>query len=754
MIFVNSENAFARKISHGRQNIIGEGTDSCNTHNTKKRCQQILECKRQLDFWRSKLDVLEKERTIELKLARLRLDAASTWRSLSPEDKMDKKFILAAMESEKIPTVLDDFPNSNLPPSIRRDKDILLARVARQDFQQKYEDDRFYVPAQLRSDKEVMMAIIPKHCSVVECMSNALRNDDEIFLAVLSSDSMLPPFVLQHFSERIRSDRNLMLQLCAHPQNFSGLSYVRGNLRNDRCFVLEAIKTSCFNHSQDCDTTPRNLEENSLCENKDNQLSGRYSDKYQILRHTSQRLQNDREVVLAAVQKNGLNLKYASYSLRRDFEIVTTAIKENGGAFRYCLTGKFKDRILSDRSLILHCIMKDAPSQNILRTCLDRFKTDKEVLLAAVASGIEWSLLPLNFQNCKEFVKSAVKRNPSTYLNVSEALRKDFEIASMVIKHDQVDKSVLVEATEHCPKLLSDREAMLTISKHRWPDFLFEIFQSSPKAILSDKSIMLEAIKSNHRIYEFCSEEISFDRDIILATIKSYPGYLHLLPESFQLENPDVVICAIESCNRSDSWFLYEYICEGMWSNRDVAISWLMKFGDWLPDDFAEEFEEDEEMCLTLIKQNWTEFENLSTVLKNNKDFMLKALVLDARVVRALEETDNQLRYDDDLMLLAFSKDKRAIQSYSGGNEFEYMVSFTERLRNRIRDYGIYKDVVYANILRPREKNPDCSLVKLDQGPDGIKHYSQLIESYLGLPQEQELQILYAASDNLLYWGF
>ena len=750
MISMHSGTAVATEISDGRNHILEDDV----MYNNKKRCQQILECKRQIDFWRSKLDILEKEQTIQIKLARLRLDAASTWRSLSPEDRMEKKFILAAMESEIIPSVLDDFPNSNLPPSIRRDKDILLARVARHDFQQKYKDDRFYVPTNLRGDKEVMMSIISKHCSVVECMSNALRNDDEIFQAVLSSDSTLPPFVLQHFSERIRSDRNLMLQLCAHPDNASGLTYVRGNLRNDKSFMLEAIKTSCSNHSHDCDATVRNSEENLLCGNMDNDISGRCCGSTQLLRYTSQRLQNDREVVLAAVQKNGLNLKYASYSLRRDFEIVTAAINENGGAFRYCLPGQVKDRILSDRNLILNCIIKGAPNHNTLRTCLDRFKADQEVLLAIVASGIEWSLLPLNFQSCKEFAKRAIRRNPNSYLNLSEALRKDFEIASTVIKCDKVNESVFVEAIKQCPKLLSDLEAMVTISKCGWPDVLLEAIQSSPAAILSDKTVMLQAIKSNYSVYEFCSEELSFDRDIVLATIKSYPGYLYLLPDSFQLENPDIVICAIESCNQNDSWFLYEYICEGMWLNRDVAISWLMKFGDWLPDDFPEEFEEDEELCLALIKQNWIEFENLSTVLKNNKGFMLKAVAIDARVVRALEGTDNLLRYDYDLMLLAFSKDKRAIQSYSGGNEFECMVSFTERLRKRIRDSDIYKIVVYGNILRPREKNPNCSLVLLDQGPDAVIYHSRLIESYLGLPDEKELQTLYAASNNLRHWGF
>ena len=716
----------------------------------ERRCQQILECKEKIEFWRSKLDVLEEEQTTHIKLARLRIDAASTWRALSSEDKMEKKFILAAMESEMLPTILDNFANGNLPPSIRMDKDILLAQVARHDFEKKFKDERVFVPPKLRGDKQIILAIIPKHCAVVECMSNNLRNDNEIFQTVVSNPE-LPDYVLQHFSERIRSDRNRMLQLCAHCDGISSLSFVASELRNDKAFMLEAIKVSYSNHTQNSDGTIRSGNSNT----------------FPILRYASQRLQADHDVVLAAVKKDGLNLKYASYDLRRDFTIDMTAIEENGEAFRYCLPGEVKDRLLSDRNLVLnHIIKKNKEYPTILGMCVDRFRTDQEIWLEALTFGIDWSLVPSNLQDSREFVKNAVVRNPQLYLNLSEALQKDFEIASITIKgvlvingdfydEDLVDNSVLLKATEQCPRLLSDRESMLTIAKCYWTDALEEILPFSPIGICADKKIMLEAIRVRGAItYKFCSEELKTDRDILLALIDSSIFNIKFIPESSQLENPDIVIHAIESSDPEDSWLNYEYICEDLWSNRDVAISWLSMIGDWLHNDFPEEFEEDEEMCLTYIKQNWSDFENFPVALRKNKEFMLKAVSVDARVVRALKYTGNQLRYDDDLTLLAFSKDKRAIHSYSKGGDFEYMVSFTERLRKRIRDHETFNDVFFANILRPTQNNPNCFLSLLNQGPDAMKHHSELIASYLGLPDEEELHMLHAASNNLLHWGF
>ena len=731
-------------------------------HRNKKRCQEILECKRQIEFWRSKLDVLEKEQTIQIKMARLRLDAASTWRSLSPRDKMEKQFILAAMESKHLPQILDDFPSSNLPPSIRMDRDILLARVARDDFKGKYDDDRLFVPPKLRGDKEIIMTIIPKHCDVVECMSNNLRDDDEIFQILLSSSSTLPNYVLQHFSERIRSDRKLMLQLCSHRSGIQSLQFVSSDLRNDKVFMLEAIQVS-YSKTNDSHNYSHRGNRNNTSKKGSGTISGNNnnnssSDYFQILRYASHRLQDDPDIVLAAVAKSGLNLKYASYKLRRDFTITTTAIKENGEAFRYCLPGESKDRLLADRNLVLNRIVKNASSHTTLRMCLDRFQSDQEIVLEALAYGIDWSSVPWNLQNSREFVKAALMRNSRSYLSLSEDLRKDFEIASIAIQGDSVDDGVLLEATVRCPRLLSDRESMLTIAKCLWTDVLHETLQFSPITIRDDKEIMLQAIENNPSAFEFCSEELTNDRDIVLATVKSCPNYLYMIPQNFQINHPDIIISAIECCDQNDSWSLYEDVSQELWTNRDVAISWLSKFGDWLHDDFPEEFEQDEEMSLILVAQNWADFQNFSVALRNNKAFMLKALSVDARVIGALDDdsTDdnNDLRHDDDLTLLAFSEDKRAIQFYSGGDDFEFVVSFTERIRKRIREYDTFHQVFCANILRSTQNHTNCSLSLLNQGPDATKYHAHSIASYLGLPSEEELQRLLAASNNLLHWGF
>jgi len=199
-----------------------------------------------------------------------------------------------------------------------------------------------------------------------------------------------------------------MLQLCAKSNGISSLSFVSSHLRNDKAFMLEAIKVISSSPTQDSNVNVKGRNKLRPSARKAGSTSG----SNQVSRYASQRLQNDHDVVLAAVKKSGLNLKYASYNLRRDYTIAMTAIEENGEAFRYCLPGEVKDRLLSDRNLVLNHIMKNAANHTILRICLDRFKTDQEILLEALASGIDWSLVPWNLQDSRQFVKNAVMRSP------------------------------------------------------------------------------------------------------------------------------------------------------------------------------------------------------------------------------------------------------------------------------------------------------------------------------------------------------
>jgi hypothetical protein len=697
----------------------------------QNRCREILECKRQIQYWRSKLDVLEEEQTVYLKLAKLRVCAVANWQRLSREEKNDKKYILAALESPILPSALEDFQNSGFPPSIRMDKDILLARVARDDFYEKYEEERLFIPPNLRGEKCVILSIIPKHVAVVECMACTLRDDSDIFRAVLSSRS-LPSHVLQHFSDRIRSDRGLMLELCAHKDGVTSMSFMDQELRNDKEFMLQAIQVSHRHEHY------RNVDESSD------------KDTHKILRYASTRLRDDFDVVFEAVKKCGLNLKYASYNLRRDKTIVLTANEQNGTAFRYCLPGDVMDELLTDRDFVATRLLKNA-HPNVIRLCMKRLKADRDFVLLALENKMEWSQVPCDMAEDKAFVQEALKRDPTLYLEIPATLQSDYNIARQVIESDKVTDDVILEATEQCPEMLSNRDVILAIAEAWWTDVLQETLKFSPIEIRSDKEVMLEAVKNDPLTYELCSDELLNDLDIVLAAIERQPSLLYLIDESLLSENPDIVICAIENSFGNDMWAIYDEVPSEVWANRDVAIAWLSNRGQFVP-DFPKEFEKDEELALLLAKGFWTDLGNVSSSLLGDKEFMTKAVALGGNnIIHA----KGDLRYDFDLLVLAFSQDRGILNHYSDADNFEFMVSFTDTLRKKLEEYDTFLNVVKYNILRPHEKKKDCCpLSLLNQGSETARSYSNMIASYLGLSNGEEATKLRVVSEHLLQWGF
>lgn len=62
----------------------------------------------------------------------------------------------------------------------------------------------------------------------------------------------------------------------------------------------------------------------------------------QALYYGSKEIRNDKDVVLEAVTKKGLILKYASNELRKDKEIVLVAIKQDKRALEYVSSEELK----------------------------------------------------------------------------------------------------------------------------------------------------------------------------------------------------------------------------------------------------------------------------------------------------------------------------------------------------------------------------------------------------------------------------
>ena len=99
-----------------------------------------------------------------------------------------------------------------------------------------------------------------------------------------------------------------------------------------------------------------------------------------FLKDFSEDLPGYKEVVLAAVKKNGLALEHASDSLKVDKEVVLEAVKKNGLALKHASANLREDTISFKEGFL--AILKKYISY-LQNTSAD-LKADKEVVLAAV----------------------------------------------------------------------------------------------------------------------------------------------------------------------------------------------------------------------------------------------------------------------------------------------------------------------------------------------------------------------------------
>jgi len=94
------------------------------------------------------------------------------------------------------------------------------------------------------------------------------------------------------------------------------------------------------------------------------------------LRNAPAEARADREIVLAAVELNGMALRWAAESLRADREVVLAAVATHGAALHFAA-----DALRADREVVLAALRQSGGSA--LEDVAPSLKDDEEVLVAA-----------------------------------------------------------------------------------------------------------------------------------------------------------------------------------------------------------------------------------------------------------------------------------------------------------------------------------------------------------------------------------
>ena len=127
---------------------------------------------------------------------------------------------------------------------------------------------------------------------------------------------------------------------------------------------------------------------------------------------------SNKDIVLAAVQQNGLALDYASKELRNDPEIVLEAVQKNGEAFKFA-----SEELKKDRAFVLKAVQQDVSA---LQFASEILKADNLFILEALQQdGLALAYASEKLKNNDEIVSAAVQKNNAALAYAPEELKAE-----------------------------------------------------------------------------------------------------------------------------------------------------------------------------------------------------------------------------------------------------------------------------------------------------------------------------------------
>ncbi len=216
-----------------------------------------------------------------------------------------------------------------------------------------------YASAELRADREVVLAAVGQTLWAFEYAAAALKADKEVVFVAVRQNSG----ALQYAAAELKADRDFVLAVVG--QTGWALYYAADALKADREVVFAAVSAD-----------GRALQYAAAELKADREVVfAAVSQKGGALQYAAAELQADRDVVLAAVGQTGWALEYAAAELRADRDVVLAAVRKNGWALRYAAA-----ELKADREVVLAAVTQNGRA---LEYAAAELQADPEIRAAA-----------------------------------------------------------------------------------------------------------------------------------------------------------------------------------------------------------------------------------------------------------------------------------------------------------------------------------------------------------------------------------
>lgn len=225
---------------------------------------------------------------------------------------------------------------------------------------------------------------------------------------------------------------------------------------------------------------------------------------------------------------------------------------------------------------------------------------------------------------------------------------------------------------------------------------------------------------------------------------------------------PDLVARSIrENCyvfDRVSLAYAYEFaesVIEESWENLELCAAWLETTNRWL-DNFPETHMSNPDFGLLVAEHACTMFWKLAAELRENKEFVLRAIQVNPRNYLGLSD---ECKQDQDIILASFGH-AHAIDDIIGDESFIVRPGVHSALlcekRAAAAKVRAYQGFVEGFLPGFEAFNGQCRsttscVALIDNDPDSTMSHLKMIAGFVGVPSFSEMESLQRLVNNLQF---
>mmetsp|Transcript_154140 Transcript_154140/g.272128 ORF Transcript_154140/g.272128 Transcript_154140/m.272128 type:complete len:284 (+) Transcript_154140:75-926(+) len=145
------------------------------------------------------------------------------------------------------------------------------------------------------------------------------------------------------------------------------------------------------------------------------------------LKDIDDELRSDRDIVLAALRRDGHSLQFVSDALRSDPDVVLAAVKISGRSLEYASTS-----LQADKELVMLAVSQDGLA---IRYADRQLRSDLDVVLAAVKqNGFALEMVPSDMQARHDVASLALQQEGEAFQFLSDSLKNERDLVLMAVR--------------------------------------------------------------------------------------------------------------------------------------------------------------------------------------------------------------------------------------------------------------------------------------------------------------------------------